>query len=58
MKNCKRCGETVDAERIRAELRSRTLDIPETCERAAAVSVFCGLTCALEDLSPKHQEKP
>jgi hypothetical protein len=51
MVNCKRCDGPVDEDHIRAELRHRTGDIPETCERAAAASVFCGLTCALEDLA-------
>jgi len=33
----------------------RTHDITETCERAAAASVFCGLTCALLDLVSKRE---
>lgn len=48
---CKRCGYRIDREAVQRELRRRTGDIPETCNRAADSSVFCGLTCALEDFA-------
>jgi len=44
--NCS-CGTPIDLEAVQMELRCRTGDIQETCERAAAASVYCGLTCAL-----------
>src|ERR1700678_1785279 len=55
---CKRCGKPIDQERIQKELRVRNQDIPETCERAAKRSVFCGLTCALEDFATSRKKGP
>ncbi len=57
---CLRCDGFIDPEAIRRELTTRTRDIPETVERAAAASVFCGLSCALEDWgdgSPRRGER-
>jgi hypothetical protein len=55
---CKQCGRPIDQERIQKELRIRTQDIPETCARAAKRSVFCGLTCALEDFATSRKKGP
>lgn len=44
---CKNCGVPIDRANVRAEVAK--LDIPETADRAANVSVFCGIVCAFED---------
>jgi len=48
---CVRCNKPVIPELIKEELQRRIGDIPETCKRAAEVSIYCGLTCALEMIS-------
>jgi hypothetical protein len=57
MSKCRRCGTPIEREAVREELRMRTGDIPETCERAAVSTVFCGLTCALEDTQDVRQTR-
>lgn len=44
---CRNCGTVIDREKVRAEVAK--LDIPETAERAAKISVFCGIMCAFDD---------
>lgn len=46
---CKRCDRPIDRKAIKADLAAR--DVPETAERAAAVSVFCAVACALDDFA-------
>lgn len=56
MTSCQRCGRAIDRELIAKDLRTRTPDNPETCQRAAEASVFCSLTCALEDFAERVVE--
>ena len=55
MDNCKRCGKGIDRQFIYEELQRRIGDIPETCKYAAENSVYCGLTCSMEDLATIDQ---
>jgi hypothetical protein len=48
IERCKHCGQEIDRKKLEEEFTK--IVIPDIAKRAKAASVFCCLTCALEDL--------